>query len=257
MKPTFTLFTLSVVLWACQSRKNSPQEAQKPKIPASVPDAPVDKPQESPDNFVIIPGQQAGPVRANSTEASLKSLYGAKLVVRDTVYMGEGEFEIGTTVFKNTADQIQILWKDKQAFARPEIVFIRPAYDDNNQLRPGTAGKEIQWTIRSSDSPTDSTPDFIKIGTTLRDVEKANGKPFKLYGFGWDYGGTTAGWEGGKLQAADKKSYLSLIFGFDAAFYEAENKLYDTVMGDSEFLSNNPAMQQLNPTVQTLSVSFR
>jgi hypothetical protein len=251
MKTLYSLL-LAVSIVACQPKEQATTEGQRPDsaVVTDTPSMADAAPTESPDNFIIMPGKQVGPVRPNSTEASLRDLLGAENVVRDTVYMAEGEFEIGTTLFKNTADQTQILWKDKTNFAKPEVVFIRPAYDNTGALRPGTAGPQIQWMVAVD------ADDNIRIGTSLREVEKANGKPFKLYGFGWDYGGMSAGWQKGKLEAIDSKSYLSLLFGFEAAFYETENKLYDTVLGDSEFLSSNPAMQTLNPTVKSMTLSF-
>lgn len=245
------LLLLTALTVACRSKNQTGSETQSPgNTAASALDAgSAGDPTESPDNFVIIPGQQVGAVRAGSTEASLKSLYGPELVVRDTVYLGEGEYEIGTTVFKNTADQIQIIWKDKQAFARPEVMFVRPAYDAQGNLRPGTAGRQVQWRVPVGEGS-------IGVGTSLREVEQANGKPFKLYGFGWDYGGTTSDWQGGKLMTADKKSFLTLLFGFEPDFSISENKFYDTVLGDGEFLSSLSAMQSLNPTVKSLTVSF-
>ena len=196
----------------------------------------------SPDNFVIIPGEQVGTIRANSTEAELMAMLGKENVtIHDTIYVGEGATEPGTTLFKGTPDEVQILWVDKKAFARPEAVIVRPATD-----KPGTVGKVTQW----------STADGLKIGTTLKDVEKLNGKPFSLYGFSWDYGGTVSNWQGGTYQAKDGKSYISLVFGYGELSAEQE-KLSEKVMGDSEFSSSNPAMQQLNPTVQTMTIRFK
>jgi hypothetical protein len=34
---------------------------------------------------------------------------------------------------------------------------------------------------------------------TLAEIEKINGKPFKLYGFEWDFGGRSSNWQGGEL----------------------------------------------------------
>jgi hypothetical protein len=252
MKSCNPTLLLALLVMACQPKKQVATETQRPDSAAvtdttAAADAAA---MESPDNFIIFPGRQVGMVKGTSTEASLRDLLGPENVVRDTVYMSEGEFEMGTTLFKNTADQAQIIWKDKARFANPEVVFLRPAYDDTNQLRPGTAGQQVQWTMPVGEAGR------IGIGTSLRAVQQANGKPFKLYGFGWDYGGASAGWQKGNLETPDGKSYLTLHFGFEADFYETENKLYESVLGDSEFGSDSPAMQRLNPTVKTITLSF-
>ncbi|MEZ0610958.1 hypothetical protein ACAW74_20770 [Fibrella sp. WM1] len=236
---------------ACQTKQDTPSEATGPDSATVASTTAAQAPTESPDNFLVIPSQQVGVVRANSSEAELRKLLGAANVVRDTIYMAEGAFEIGTTLFKNTADQAQILWKDTKTFARPDMVLLRPEYDENNELKPGTGGKAVQWTVPVG------TAGSLSPGTSLRDVEKLNGKPFKLYGFGWDYGGQSSDWQGGKLQDTDGKTYLSAAFGVGAEFTGSESKLYDSVMGDSEFLSSHAAMQSLNPTIKTLTISFR
>lgn len=194
--------------------------------------------------FLIIPGLQVGPVSATATEASLITLLGASNVSRDTIYVAEGNFDIGTTLYKNTANQAQILWADKRHFARPETVLIRPARDEDNNLLPGPAP---QWI----------TDKGLTIGTTLRNVEKLNGRPFSLYGFGWDYGGLSSGWKGGALEQKDGKTYIGLAFGVPESLPAAQEKLYESLMGDQEFMSNHPAMHTLNPTVQNLTISFK
>lgn len=194
--------------------------------------------------FLIIPGLQVGPINAAATEASLITLLGAKNVIRDTIYVAEGAFDIGTTLYKNTANQAQILWADKRRFARPETVLLRPARDEENKLLPGPPP---QWI----------TDKGITLGMTLRNVEKINGRAFALYGFGWDYGGLSSGWKGGTLEQKDGKAFISMGFGVAESLSEIQEKRYESLMGDQEFLSTNPAMRALNPTVQNLTISFK
>lgn len=253
LKKLYSLALLTSLTLACQTNRQTASEASGPDstVAVTVSTTAAEGPTESPDNFLIIPGQQVGAVRATSSEARLRALLGAANVVRDTFYMAEGQFEIGTTLFKNTADQAQIVWKDMKSFTKPDIVMIRPEYDDNNELKVGTGGKTVQWTVPIG------TAGSLSLGTSLREVERLNGKPFKLYGFGWDYGGNASDWQRGRLQDKDGKTYLSATFGVGEEFSGSESKLYDSVMGDSEFLSSNAAMQSLNPTIKTLTISFR
>ena len=243
-KLTVTLFTLIVFLGSCQ-KKTEQQATTTTDSSATIADttvAQVDSAMYSPDNFVIIPGEQVGNIRATSTEKQLVELLGSENVtVHDTIYVGEGNTEPGTTLFKGTPDEVQILWADKEGFAQPDAVIIRPATD-----KPGTAGTTTQWMLA----------DGLKIGSTLKEVEKLNGKPFSLYGFSWDYGGTVSNWHGGRYQAKDGKTYFSVVFGYGELTPEQE-KLSEKVMGDSEFSSSNPTMQQLNPTIQTMTIRFK
>ncbi len=254
MKLTYTLLALSVLVWACHSRKDAPAEASTAdtvRLLAVAGDddiaEEIEQTKELPADFLIIPGEQVGPIRADASEASLMQTLGKANVVRDTIYTVEGQFEIGTTLYRNTADQAHVLWRDKKRFAHPETVLIRPARDENNAPLPGASGQTAQWT----------TADGLRVGSALRDVEAINGKPFTLYGFEWDYGGQSAGWRGGSLQAKSGKTFISATFGFDQDVPDNQQAFYEAVVGDVEFLSNNTALQQLNPTVQTLSVSFQ
>nr|WP_293842161.1 hypothetical protein [uncultured Arsenicibacter sp.] len=245
MKQLFlTALVAGVCLTACQKKADQQAGSQTADSAATafdnVPEHASDQ-MVSPDNFVIIPGKQAGNIRATSTQAELIDLLGKENVtVNDTIYIAEGATEIGTTLFKGTPDEAQILWLDKENAAKPDAVILRPASD-----KPGTGGNQTQWV----------TDNGLRIGSTLKEVEKLNGKPFKLYGFGWDYGGSASSWQGGSLEGKDGKTYLSIVFGYGELSAEQE-KLVDKVSGDGEFLSSNPAMQQLNPVIQTMTVRF-
>ncbi len=246
MKQLFlTALVAGVCLTACRKKADEQTDRQPADSTVTafdnVPEHASDL-MASPDNFVIIPGEQAGNIRATSSEAELIKLLGRENVTpNDTIYVAEGATEVGTTLFKGTPDEAQILWLDKTKKARPDAVILRPATD-----KPGTAGNQAQWMTDSG----------LKIGSTLKDVEKLNGKPFKLYGFGWDYGGSASSWEGGTLEGKDGKTYVSIVFGY-GELSAAQEKLVDKVSGDGEFVSSNPDMQQLNPVIQTMTVRFK
>jgi len=42
-------------------------------------------------------------------------------------------------------------------------------------------------------------PGGVHVGSTIAELEKANGKPFTFSGLGWDYGGLVKDWRGGAL----------------------------------------------------------
>ena len=92
--------------------------------------------------------------------------------------------------------------------------------------------------------------------TSLKDLERRNGRPFKLMGFGWDYSGTVSSWDGGNLAVLTKgPGRLILRLMPDEAGINSEE--YRTVLGEGEFLSSHPAMQKLNPVVYAMNQEFR
>ncbi len=92
------------------------------------------------------------------------------------------------------------------------------------------------------------------MNTSLKDLERRNGRPFKLFGFGWDSSGTVFSWEGGNLAALIKGGLILRLTPDEAGTNSEE---YRAVLGESEFLSSHPAMQKLNPTVYAMDLEFR
>lgn len=87
------------------------------------------------------------------------------------------------------------------------------------QVEPGE--KAVAWT----------GPEGIHVGSTLAYVEKVNGKPFTISGFGWDYGGYAADFKGGRLASLSGGCVLQLRF--DGATLP-EGVSGDGVMVDSD-----------------------
>jgi hypothetical protein len=95
------------------------------------------------------------------------------------------------------------------------------------------------------------TDDGIRLGTTLKELEQLNGRPFTLAGFGWDYSGTVYGWNGGELGARLERPGRVLL-----RLAPQPNADDGAVLGEGGFPSNDPAMQALNPTVYDIIVEF-
>lgn len=173
-------------------------------------------------DWLIVPGERFGPVTAKSTMADLRRAFGAGNVKPDEIAIGEGETLKGARVYAATANEIEIIWKEKSP----------------TPLSVTTYGKGGKW----------KTAGGLRIGSTLAEVEAANGRAFKLYGFGWDYGGRVAGWKGGKLPEA-------IYMDFEATV--ELGKQADLVMGDREFASDLPVMKKTKPVVRRISVEFK
>jgi hypothetical protein len=161
--------------------------------------------------------------------AALAMRFGAPNVVDGDVYVGEGQYESGTVLFPAIPEQrAEILWKDSAARRLPATVRI---HEDRSR-----------WT----------TPEGVSIGTRLKEVERVNRRPFRLTGFGWDYGGTTTDWSGGRLDQADAPCVLWLRFSLGPV----SGRTAGQIMGERRYSSGHPAMQTLNPSVWQMGLRF-
>jgi len=173
-----------------------------------------------------------GPFTRDSDERKLAQVFGAANVERADIPVGEGNTEPGTAIFaKDPAKRIDILWHD--AYARPNVVIVRN-------------GSAWPVAVTGLDKP-------IANGLTLAEIEAMNGKPFTLTGFGWDLGGYTNNWDGGRLDKPLGGCNLSVRF--DPAS-DAPGDALDKVNGDVEFSSADSAMRQVKPVVIEIELGW-
>jgi hypothetical protein len=96
-------------------------------------------------------------------------------------------------------------------------------------------------------------PGGLRIGAPLEVVERANGKPFILYGFEWDYGGTVESWNGGALgNLPGGCSFYPVFEASDTVSAEART----AVASDNQFTSNSSAMKAVKPRIRSLHLSY-
>jgi len=234
------LACLPILLWACQPKKAAEQTNEWSVVDSARTKA------ESVNDFQIVAGLRVGPVRHSTSEAELLRLLGPDVVtVGYSIYGAEGDVLIGTTLYKDTADQLQILYQDSAQRQHPELVLIRPYVVDADGT-PLPDVKPIRW----------STADGVRIGMPLRELEQRNGKPFRLWGFGWDYGGSVSNWQGGRFDMGTQ-TMLSVMLAPPSTLSPAQTRALDSVSGDGEFMSSNQAMQLLGPVVQTMQVTLK
>ena len=235
------------MLPACQSKPSTADQttSQSPADSSGKPVPPESTPEVSagatPNDFLIVPGERVGPVTRTTSEADLITRLGASVVTAgDTLYGPEGEEFLGTTLYKGTADALEVIYADTQR-TKPKTITIMPQTGNE-------AGNPTPTRWRTTNG--------LGIGTTLNELEKRNGKPFQVWGFDWDYGGTVSNWQGGKLTQSGKQAFMSLMLGPTSTQRSAQAKSYATLLGDTEFLSSLPAMQKLNPFVRKIQLTF-
>jgi hypothetical protein len=128
------------------------------------------------DNQVVISEKEVrvGPVKADMKLAELKKLIPADDLKLEKVPGPEGSEFSAVILWKGTPRELEVLY-DEMSDAK-QLTDVR------------IIGKD--WQL----------PGGLKHGMTIAEVEKINGKAFKVLGFDWDYAGHASFEDGGRLQ---------------------------------------------------------
>lgn len=184
-------------------------------------------------NRICIPGIQVGVIDSTTSESDLIRIFGEEQIKRDSIYVGEGFYKLGTFLFPNTKNEIAISWKNKENFSKPDWIWIR---------KPNT-----DWRTNMG----------ITIGTKMKEIEKLNGKPFMIFGFGWDYSGTVADWNEGNLEKVHSRKNGLILRLKNKNNYELSRSEFEEVLGDKVIETSNKTLQKLNPEVYDMIITFR
>lgn len=192
------------------------------------------------NDWQIVPGRRAGPISPRTTRADLDRFFGAKNVADEDVTIGDNGPEPGTMVFEDDPERaLTIVWnEDTPAPHIRAIVFCQESLPPNG----------CRW----------HTPEGVTFGTDLKMLEKINGRKFKLYGLGWDYGGMVTSWERGVLERLNTACGRVSVQLEEPAGSPSEKRtqLIEEVQSEREFWSSDASMQALNPTIDYMSMSF-
>lgn len=229
MRPVCRRTWLAGALVLCACERESKDTGQSSAKAASLAQSPQgsDRPSDTTAAEWQVRTGRFGPLSRETSEADLRRRYGAASVSSTRIQIGEGETEPGTVLYPNdTLRRAEVLWQDTLARRRPARAILR--------------GSRSRWQM----------PHGISLGTTLQELERLNGRPFTLAGFGWDYAGVITDWKNGALDSAlaGMKLYL------DPGPAQYQSATYSQVLGDRDYSSALPAMQQLNPRVTQIFI---
>jgi hypothetical protein len=166
----------------------------------------------------------------NASHASLVKAFGSNNVAYQEI-AGAQDKKIKASVLypDDPKARLELIWRDDQSRRRPAL-------------------------IRAKDQSAWATANGIRIGTALADIEKMNGKPFKLSGFDWDYGGRVTDWRGGTLA---KPQPGGCVLGIEFVHPEdAPEESLTKVSGDREILSDDADMRAVEPYVAVMTFSY-
>ena len=164
----------------------------------------------------IIPGKRVGPVTSLSSQSTLEALFGRKNVTMAKLPAAEGETIDGARVAVSPGRELEVIWEDMAVGKRISMVRL--------------IGKG--WTLDNG----------LRLGLTIADVEKINGKPFKISGFDWDYGGWANFSEG------------TLATGVSVRFSPTESDYSREIVGDRDVSSTSAALRAANPLVTEIDI---
>jgi hypothetical protein len=172
------------------------------------------------DNTIVL-GQRVGLIKPGMSATDIGRAYGSQNLKLQKIPGAEGEEIDGAKLFADTDRELVIVWDPDND--KKQVVFdIRVV---------GTA-----WNFDNG----------LKAGMTVEEVEKINGKPFKIAGFEWDYGGY-ANFEGGKL--AGKVSIR---------FNPSTENVPEYLSGDKQLSSTDKQLRAAKPLVEAgISVFMR
>ncbi len=172
------------------------------------------------DNTIVL-GKRVGLIKPGMSSIDIERAYGKQNLKLQKIPSAEGEEIDGANLFANTDRELEIVWDPDNA--KKKVVF---------DIR--IIGKA--WKFENG----------LKSGMTVEEVEKINGKPFKIAGFSWDYGGY-ANFEGGKLAAK-----------VSVRFSPTTDEVPDYLQGDKQLASTDKKLRAVKPVVdEGISVFMR
>ena len=96
-------------------------------------------------------------------------------------------------------------------------------------------------------------PGELHLGLTLAELERLNGKPFKLLGFNKEHVATLSDWNGGQLAAIPGGCKIGLS---SARRPKASASALAGAPADRAFSSGDSALRAVNPTVSEILVAY-
>ena len=194
--------------------------AVAPAAPAAAPRSPAE-----PATALVLPGVFA----PDTTVADLERAFGAAQVQVGAVPGAEGTTQRGVILFAgDPSRRAYVYFEDEQALR------------GLHQVGVNDAGS--QWRLDNG----------VRIGMSLVELVRRNGRPVRFLGLDWDYGGYVSDWNGGALAPREgdlvRRSVRLAGNGTGEAY----------PVGDEEFSSDDPRYPRLGDAVQVerIAVSF-
>ena len=167
-----------------------------------------------------------------TSHTRLVQAFGEENVVYKPIDRPQGSTGMATILFgRNPERMLVVEWRDEAARARPIYIGI---------------SNPSKWT----------GPLGIRIGAGIGEIEKLNGKVFRLNGFGWDLGGNTQFDKvDGKLGDLPGGCQYGFTFEPSAEGLPLGGK-YHSLNGNRDLLSNSALLREVKPVVVEILIIY-
>jgi hypothetical protein len=195
--------------------------------------------QQTPHDWFIVPGVRVGPITASSTVAALEEIFGRRDVITQRI---SGEIETAervTLVYRDPSKALGISWVGNGTYRHPETIWF--CFGANEGIGA--------WQTTSG----------IRCGTTLRQLEALNGRPFTVSGYSGDLQGTVLSWGGGRLDGELGRKGGALEISVAPKDRQWRDRLSDAPrarLKGATLQSNDPTIQELDPAVYRMVFRF-
>ncbi|MGO9770700.1 MAG: hypothetical protein ACLPSW_14315 [Roseiarcus sp.] len=172
-----------------------------------------------------------GPLAKDASRKKLAAALGAANVTEANLTdSADGHAYKETLLFANKpADEIEVHWADEADGARRGPIAMTVANSSNRSDWLGPLG--------------------VRLGSTIAEVEAANGRPFAIMGFAQSEGsGQVMDWRGGALATAMRNCVLEIVFN--------AGDVEGAAAADALIASDDPAVRAANPIVGSMALSF-
>lgn len=115
------------------------------------------------DKWLIIQSEAIGKIKAGWTTNDVKISFREDEYRFQEIDIGEGMTEAGLIIFPNTENELKVNIQGK----------------NKSLVNARTCNIKGKWV----------TPEGLKIGSTMEEVERVNKGTITILGWGWDYGG--------------------------------------------------------------------
>lgn len=208
-----------------QPAQPKPSQA-KPSPEGEAPHPPAHKPAPRAPAYAVT---CSGVFAKDSTHLKLAIKYDSRNIVFGQVDGPDGSKIPGSILFPNDPRRrLEVLWNNDASRSETSVIAIN--------------GKS-QW----------SAPKGLKLGLPIAALEKANGRPFKVSGFGADGAASVLGWEGGHLATLPGGCKVGMRLFADP---KAPEDARSTVGGDKELLSSDSNVRAVKPTVGEILIGY-